>query len=253
MYPYSFFFSVTCIFGVLLPLCEESVFVHSHWLPSGRCSTGLHILLQIAFRVTQRWNYPFCRMLDCVRHWLTHQVFLYAGSPACGAEARPDPNRGHPQLHPPTAVRPCGQCSKLHTIKRMEGHNFKPHHLRSTSEFARCSGFLPVALTWHCSSPLIDTPIIIAHREWTEDGQLWVQYVSSTPATRLDVINLQEKLDQELQRRQVGRRRPDDAKLRCFRFCVASFGTFGKDMSIDPTSGLLGPSGAVEAIPPLLC
>lgn len=28
-------------------------------------------------------------------------------------------------------------------------------------------------------------------REWTEDGQLWVQYVSSTPATRLDVINLQ--------------------------------------------------------------
>ena len=27
--------------------------------------------------------------------------------------------------------------------------------------------------------------------EWTSDGQLWVQYVSSTPATRLDVINLQ--------------------------------------------------------------
>lgn len=41
------------------------------------------------------------------------------------------------------------------------------------------------------------------HREWTEDGQLWVQYVSSTPATRLDVINLQEKLDQQLQQRQV--------------------------------------------------
>lgn len=40
-------------------------------------------------------------------------------------------------------------------------------------------------------------------REWTEDGQLWVQYVSSTPATRLDVINLQEKLDQQLQQRQV--------------------------------------------------
>jgi hypothetical protein len=30
-----------------------------------------------------------------------------------------------------------------------------------------------------------------------------VQYVSSTPATRLDVINLQEKLDQQLQQRQV--------------------------------------------------
>jgi dynein light intermediate chain len=39
--------------------------------------------------------------------------------------------------------------------------------------------------------------------EWTEDGQLWVQYVSSTPATRLDVINLQEQLDQRLQQRQA--------------------------------------------------
>lgn len=28
-------------------------------------------------------------------------------------------------------------------------------------------------------------------REWTENGQLWVQQVSSTPATRLDVVNLQ--------------------------------------------------------------
>ena len=40
-------------------------------------------------------------------------------------------------------------------------------------------------------------------REWTEDGQLWVQYVSSTPATRLDVVNLQEQLDQQLQSRQA--------------------------------------------------
>ena len=40
-------------------------------------------------------------------------------------------------------------------------------------------------------------------REWTEDGQLWVQYVSSTPATRLDVINLQEELDRKLQQRQA--------------------------------------------------
>ena len=40
-------------------------------------------------------------------------------------------------------------------------------------------------------------------REWTEDGQLWVQYVSSTPATRLDVINLQEQLDHKLQQRQA--------------------------------------------------
>jgi dynein light intermediate chain, axonemal len=42
-----------------------------------------------------------------------------------------------------------------------------------------------------------------ACRELTEDGQLWVQYVSSTPATRLDVITLQERLDQQLQQRQV--------------------------------------------------
>merc|ERR1712100_307958 len=44
---------------------------------------------------------------------------------------------------------------------------------------------------------------ILPPREWTEDGQLWVQYVSSTPATRLDVINLQESLDQKLQQRQA--------------------------------------------------
>ena len=40
-------------------------------------------------------------------------------------------------------------------------------------------------------------------REWTEGNQLWVQNVSSTPATRLDVINLQEQLDMRLQQRQA--------------------------------------------------
>lgn len=44
---------------------------------------------------------------------------------------------------------------------------------------------------------------ILPPREWTEDGQLWVQYVSSTPATRLEVINLQEQLDTQLQQRQA--------------------------------------------------
>lgn len=44
---------------------------------------------------------------------------------------------------------------------------------------------------------------ILPPREWTNEGQLWIQYVSSTPATRLDVINLQEKLDQQLQQRQA--------------------------------------------------
>jgi dynein light intermediate chain len=44
---------------------------------------------------------------------------------------------------------------------------------------------------------------ILPPREWTDDGQLWVQYVSSTPATRLDVINLQEQLDRNLQIRKA--------------------------------------------------
>merc|ERR1712194_789976 len=44
---------------------------------------------------------------------------------------------------------------------------------------------------------------ILPPREWTEDGQLWIQYVSSTPATRADVINLQENLDKWLQQRQA--------------------------------------------------
>lgn len=44
---------------------------------------------------------------------------------------------------------------------------------------------------------------ILPPREWTENSQLWVQHVSSTPATRLDVINLQEQLDMRLQQRQA--------------------------------------------------
>lgn len=44
---------------------------------------------------------------------------------------------------------------------------------------------------------------ILPPREWTEEGQLWVQYVSSTPATRSDVTTLQEYLDQKLQQRQA--------------------------------------------------
>ena len=47
----------------------------------------------------------------------------------------------------------------------------------------------------------------LPRREWTAEGQLWVQYVSSTPATRLDVINLQ-----------VGR----VASSGCVELCVAA-------------------------------
>lgn len=32
---------------------------------------------------------------------------------------------------------------------------------------------------------------ILPPRSWTQDGQLWTQHVSSTPATRIDVVNLQ--------------------------------------------------------------
>ena len=35
------------------------------------------------------------------------------------------------------------------------------------------------------------SPHVLVYREWEEEGQPWIQYVSSTPATRLDVINLQ--------------------------------------------------------------
>lgn len=44
---------------------------------------------------------------------------------------------------------------------------------------------------------------ILPPREFEKDGQLWVQYPSSTPATRLDVIHLQEELDTLLVERQA--------------------------------------------------
>merc|ERR1712039_289301 len=54
---------------------------------------------------------------------------------------------------------------------------------------------------------------ILPPREWTEEGQLWVQYVSSTPATRLDVINLQElKAKAEAIEKREGERRALEEK-----------------------------------------
>eukprot|EP00698_Gefionella_okellyi_P004919 TRINITY_DN14545_c0_g1_i1.p1 TRINITY_DN14545_c0_g1~~TRINITY_DN14545_c0_g1_i1.p1 ORF type:complete len:254 (+),score=56.95 TRINITY_DN14545_c0_g1_i1:39-800(+) len=44
---------------------------------------------------------------------------------------------------------------------------------------------------------------ILPPREWSDQGQLWVQHVSSSPATRLDVITLQEQLDAKLKERQA--------------------------------------------------
>lgn len=39
---------------------------------------------------------------------------------------------------------------------------------------------------------------ILPPREFTENGQLWVRYVSPTPATRVDVIDLQDRLEQKI-------------------------------------------------------
>ncbi|KAM9405880.1 axonemal dynein light intermediate polypeptide 1 isoform 1-T1 [Salvelinus alpinus] len=44
---------------------------------------------------------------------------------------------------------------------------------------------------------------ILPPREWMETNQLWVQQVSSTPCTRMDVVHLQEQLDLKLQQRQA--------------------------------------------------
>ncbi|KAM9408344.1 axonemal dynein light intermediate polypeptide 1-like [Pholidichthys leucotaenia] len=45
--------------------------------------------------------------------------------------------------------------------------------------------------------------VILPPREWMEGNQLWVQQVSSTPCTRVDVVNLEELLDTKLQQRQA--------------------------------------------------
>lgn len=45
--------------------------------------------------------------------------------------------------------------------------------------------------------------LCLCRREWVEDTQLWIQQVSSTPSTRMDVVHLQEQLDLKLQQRQA--------------------------------------------------
>ncbi|XP_066150646.1 33 kDa inner dynein arm light chain, axonemal [Euwallacea fornicatus] len=53
----------------------------------------------------------------------------------------------------------------------------------------------------HETEEILNT--ILPPKEWEEEGQLWRQQVSTTPATRLDVVNLQEQLDMRLQQRQA--------------------------------------------------
>jgi len=70
---------------------------------------------------------------------------------------------------------------------------------------------------------------VLSRREWTEDGQLWIQYVSSTPATRLDVINLQEQLDHQLQARQARETGICPIREELYSQC---FGTSHKDFKV---------------------
>ena len=44
---------------------------------------------------------------------------------------------------------------------------------------------------------------ILPPREYTENGSLWVRYVSPQPATQVDVINLQDQLDANIQKTQA--------------------------------------------------
>lgn len=44
---------------------------------------------------------------------------------------------------------------------------------------------------------------ILPPREYTEAGQLWVRYVLPNPATKLDVMHLQDELEKKLQERQA--------------------------------------------------
>jgi dynein light intermediate chain len=44
---------------------------------------------------------------------------------------------------------------------------------------------------------------ILPPREWQEESGTWMQYTAKTPATRLDVINLQEQMDTRLMDRQA--------------------------------------------------
>ncbi|KAK9307227.1 hypothetical protein QLX08_002390 [Tetragonisca angustula] len=60
---------------------------------------------------------------------------------------------------------------------------------------------IPTLDTRHETSEILNK--ILPPKQWEEDGQVWTQQVSSTPATRLDVINLQEHLDMKLQQRQA--------------------------------------------------
>ena len=60
---------------------------------------------------------------------------------------------------------------------------------------------------------------ILPPREYTMDGQLWVRYVSPTPAYKVDVMNLQDELDKKLQSRQARETGIDPTREELFAQC----------------------------------
>uniref|UniRef100_A0A8C6J861 Axonemal dynein light intermediate polypeptide 1 n=1 Tax=Melopsittacus undulatus TaxID=13146 RepID=A0A8C6J861_MELUD len=78
---------------------------------------------------------------------------------------------------------------------------YKPPVLISRRTEKRSPGAPPAPAWWQPLTP-VNTPASPG-REWMEDKKLWVQEVSSTPSTRLDVVHLQEQLDLRLQQRQA--------------------------------------------------
>eukprot|EP01116_Phalansterium_solitarium_P000695 TRINITY_DN10535_c0_g1_i1.p1 TRINITY_DN10535_c0_g1~~TRINITY_DN10535_c0_g1_i1.p1 ORF type:complete len:256 (+),score=65.79 TRINITY_DN10535_c0_g1_i1:152-919(+) len=58
---------------------------------------------------------------------------------------------------------------------------------------------------------------IMQPREWTDEGKFWTQKVSSTPATRLDVIALTESLDTKLQQRKARETGIDPVRQELYR------------------------------------
>ena len=44
---------------------------------------------------------------------------------------------------------------------------------------------------------------ILPPREYEKDGKKYIQYVSATPATKTDILSLQENLDRKLQQRKA--------------------------------------------------
>jgi dynein light intermediate chain len=80
----------------------------------------------------------------------------------------------------------------------------KKKNKRLTSTTTSTSKLPPVAEQSKVASQVeVILNSIVPPREWNQDGKLWVQSVSSTPATRLDVIALQEQLDQKLVQRKA--------------------------------------------------